>query len=314
MLGRTAGGLFWMSRYLERSENTARLVDAGFHLALTRPSEAAPDEWASVLSTSGADDAYKERYDDYEGLHVVDFLLRDTTNPGSVLSMVHQARENARQVRTALTREAFEATNEAWMTLRDLLAKPVSERDLPSALNMIRQQSALVRGAIHETMLRNDVYNFLRIGTFLERADNTARILDVKYYVLLPSIAHVGAALDNVQWEKILRAVSAHRAYRWLNGEGVNARDISEFLIPDRQFPRSLAFSVAKVTENLNHLARDYGDRPESLVHAESMSAMFDRQTIAAITDVGLHEFLREFIRDHYGLAGTIASDYRFNE
>ena len=104
MLGRTAGGLFWMSRYLERSENTARLVDAGFHLALTRPSVAAPDEWASVLSTSGADDAYKERYDDYEGLHVVDFLLRDTTNPGSVLSMVHQARENARQVRTALTR------------------------------------------------------------------------------------------------------------------------------------------------------------------------------------------------------------------
>ena len=108
MLGRTASGLFWMSRYLERSENTARLIDAGFHLALTRPSEAAPDEWASVLSTSGADEAYKAKYDGYEGLNVVDFLLRDTTNPGSVLSMMHMARENARQVRTALTREAFE--------------------------------------------------------------------------------------------------------------------------------------------------------------------------------------------------------------
>lgn len=167
MLARTASGRFWMSRYLECSENTARLVDAGFHLALTRPAEAAPDEWASVLSTSGANEVFCVKYDADQGAHVIDFLLRDTRNPGSVLSMMHQARENARQVRTALTREAFEATNEAWMTLRDLLAKPVSERDLPSALNMIRQQSALVRGAIHGTMLRNDVYNFLRIGTFL---------------------------------------------------------------------------------------------------------------------------------------------------
>ncbi len=314
MLGRNASGLFWMSLYLERSENAARLVDAGFHLALTWPSESAPDEWASVLTTSGAEEAYKAKYDDFEGHLVVDFMLRDKSNPGSVLSMMHQARENARQVRTALTREAFEATNEAWMTLRDLLAKPVNERDLPAALNAIRQQSALVRGAIHGTMLRNDVYNFLRLGTFLERADSTARILDVKYYVLLPSVAHVGEALDNVQWEKILRAASAHRAYRWLNGDGVTARGIAEFLILDRQFPRSLAFSVAKVAENLNHLARDYDNQPDSLVHAQSMGARFDRQTIGAIMEIGLHGFLREFLRDNNGLAGTIAADYRFNE
>lgn len=314
MLGRTASGLFWMSRYLERSENAARLVDAGFHLALTRPAESAPDEWASILSTSGAQKAYLERYETFEGPQVIDFLLRDKTNPGSVLCMMHQARENARQVRTALTREAFEATNEAWMTLQDLLQRPVSERDLPNVLNVIRQQSALVRGAIHGTMLRNDVYNFLRLGTFLERGDNTARILDVKYYVLLPSIAHVGEALDNVQWEKILRAASAHRAYRWLNSEGVTARGIAEFLILDRQFPRSLAFSNAKVAENLNHLARDYGDIPDCLTHSESMRALMERQTIGAIMDIGLHGFLREFIRDNAGLAGAIAADYRFSE
>lgn len=132
--------------------------------------------------------------------------------------------------------------------------------------------------------------------------------------MLLPSIAHVGAALDNVQWEKILRAASPHRAYRWLNGDGVTASGISEFLILDRQFPRSLAFLVAKVTENLNHLARDYGEKPESLIHADSMSAMFDRQTITAIMEIGLHGFLREFIRDNNGLAGTVAADYRFHE
>lgn len=314
MLGRTASGLFWMSRLLERSENAARLVEAGFHLALTRPSESAPDEWASILSTTGAHDVYLERYEAFEGPQVVDFLLREKTNPGSVLNMMHQARENARQVRTALTREAFEATNEAWMTLNDLLQRPVSERDLPNALNVIRQQSALVRGAIHGTMLRNDVYNFVRLGTFLERADNTARILDVKYYVLLPSIAHVGEALDNVQWEKILRAASAHRAYRWLNGEGVTAHGISEFLILGRQFPRSLAFSIAKVTENLNHLAKDYDDNLDCRAHAESMQSIMAQQTIGAIMEIGLHDFLEGFIQENAELADAIAADYRFSE
>ena len=165
MLGKTAGGLFWMFRFLERSENTSRLVEAGFHIALTR-SDAAEDEWASVLAAAGARESFLARHERFEQARVIDFLLRDRSNPSSVLSVVEAARNNARLVRTALTREVWEATNECWMTLKDALARPVRERELPEVLGIIRRQSALVRGALHGTMLRNDIYDFARSAAF----------------------------------------------------------------------------------------------------------------------------------------------------
>ena len=203
MLGKTAAGLFWMFRMLERSENTARLVDAGFRIALTR-SAAAEAEWASIISTAGVRKGYLERYDTFNAANVIDYLLRDKDNPSSVVSAINSARTSARLVRTALTREVWEATNEGWMTIREVLKRPVSENGLPDILAIIRRQNALVRGALTGTMMQNDVYNFAHLGIFIERADNTARILDVKYYVLLPSVSYVGSSLDNVQWETIL--------------------------------------------------------------------------------------------------------------
>ena len=143
---------------------------------------------------------------------VIDFLLRDAAQPVLGHVCIAAARQNARLVRTALTREVWEAVNDTYMILKQTLSRPVLERDLPEVLGMIRQQSALVRGALHGTMLRNDMFDFARIGTFLERADNTARILDVKYYVLLPSISQIGSSLDNVQWETILRSVAGQRS------------------------------------------------------------------------------------------------------
>ena len=187
MLGKTAGGVFWMLRYMERTENTARMIDAGLRISLTR-SSAAESEWTSILTAIGHLDDYLAKHEKVEGGKVVNFLLRDKTNPSSVMSAVEAARTNARMVRTALTREVWEAVNECWMELRDLLARPVREQSLPDILQVIRQRSAYVRGSLHGTMVRNDVYDFARIGTFFERADNAARVLDVKYYILLPSI------------------------------------------------------------------------------------------------------------------------------
>jgi uncharacterized alpha-E superfamily protein len=311
MLGKTAGGLFWMFRYLERSENTARLVDAGFRIALTR-STASEYEWGSVVTTAGCREAFLEKYEDFEGPRVVDFLLRDRSNPSSVLSVVEAARNNARMVRTALTREVWEATNECWMTLREVLSSAVRDRELPEVLGVIRQQGALVRGALHGTMLRNDIYNFARLGTFLERADSTARILDVKYYVLLPSVSHVGSSIDNVQWDTVLRAVSAQRAYRWLNPGEINPAGIADFLIFDRRLPRSLAFCSAKIVDNLNHLAADYGDRHLCHELAYATYERLLRGAIQEIFDAGLHEFLEEFIQANSALGGQIERDYRF--
>ncbi|MCK5745778.1 MAG: alpha-E domain-containing protein, partial [Oricola sp.] len=230
----------------------------------------------------------------------------------SVISVIEAARNNARLVRTALTREVWEATNECWLALKDTLARPVRDRDLPETLGTIRQQSALVRAALHGTMLRNDIYDFARIGTFIERADNTARILDVKYYVLLPSVMHVGSSLDNVQWETILRSVSAQRAYRWLNAGDINPKGIAEFLIRDRRLPRSLAFCYTKLVDNLGYLADDYGHRLPCHDLSEEVLAKLRGHTIDTIFDQGLHQFLEEFLSANNRLGRQIEQDYRF--
>lgn len=311
MLGKTAAGLFWMFRYLERSENTARMLDAGFRIALTR-SSAAEDEWVSVLSSAGAYQSFQEKYDKIDAPHVIDFLLREKSNPSSVMSMVETARNNARLVRTALTREVWEATNECWMTMKDLLKHPVREKELPAVLRSIRQQSALVRGALHGTMLRNDTYDFARIGTFLERADNTARILDVKYYVLLPSALHVGSSIDNVQWETILLSVSGRSAYHWLYEGDTNPVSIANFLMLDRQMPRSLIFCCKKIAENLDYLGENYQFEPKSKLKAEELRACLLRRSITEIIDQGLHEFIQDFLSENQKLASLIEEDFRF--
>lgn len=311
MLGKTAGGLFWMQRYLERSENIARLVDAGFRIALTR-SEAAEDEWGSVLTTAGVRCAYAARYDKVDGSSVINFLLRDKTNPSSVISVIESARNNARLVRTALTREVWEATNECWMTLKEALRTQISDNDLPDVLSLIRQQSALVRGAQSGTMMRNDIYFFAQLGAFVERSDSTARILDVKYYVLLPSLSYVGSSLDNVQWETILRSVSAYRAFRWLNPGETNPRNIAQFMILDQVMPRSLSFCAGRIASALEAVAREYGISGESLELACALRRDLEQANIDMIVDNGLHQFIQDFIKRNNAISARIEQEFRF--
>ncbi len=311
MLGKTAGGLFWMFRYLERSENTARLIEAGFRIGLTRPG-GDDEEWESVLTTAAVWQAYLARHGELDAGKAIDFLLRDSTNPSSVLSAIAAARQNARLVRTALTREVWEAVNDTYMILKQALARPVSTRDLPEVLAMIRQQSALVRGAMHGTMLRNDVFDFGRLGTFLERADNTARILDVKYYVLLPSVSQIGTSLDNVQWETILRSVAGQRSYRWINQGETTPMGIANFLIFDGRMPRSLAFSMRKIATNMTYLENEYRARHGSHDQTDVLLARLENGSITRVFEDGLHEFITDFLTDLARLGQQIEIDYRF--
>jgi uncharacterized alpha-E superfamily protein len=313
MLGRSANGIFWLFRNLERAENTARLIEAGFRMALTRDARDASDEWRSVIVTLGLRAAYEAKFgSDYAGPNVINFILRDRDNPGNVLTMCELARTNARMVRAGITREVWESVNDSWLKMRELLARPVTETRLGDVLDTIRRQSTQVRGAMEGTMLRNEIYNFARIGSFIERADNTARILDVKYYVLLPSISYVGSSLDNVQWENVLRSLAGERAYRWLNAGRMEARGIAEFLILDSRFPRSLAFCYGKLRSNLEHLAREYGSETDA--HAILREADCDLHTITidAIFEQGLHEYIAKFISRNTRLANQIQYDYRF--
>ena len=312
MLGKNAGGLFWMFRYLERSENAARLIHAGFRMALTSAG-AIEDEWKSILVTAGQDEAYCEKYDSYESANVIDFMLRDRSNPDSVLSVINAARTNARMVRPNITVEVWEATNECWMELTDLLARPIKEKNLPEVLGVIRQKSAYVRGALHGTMLRNDSYNFARLGTFIERADNTARILDVKYYVLLPSISMIGSSLDNVQWETILRSLSAFRAFSWVNEGEMGPKGIADFLILDRRLPRSLAFCSEEILGNMERLCAEYNEEQRSLALAQEHLSRLKKGKIDDVFDAGLHEFLKNFLFENNQLAQQIEKDYRFS-
>lgn len=313
MLGKTAGGLYWMFRSLERAENTARLIEAGFRIALTRQTNA-ETEWRSVITTLAARRAYDKTHKVYDGARVVDFLLRDASNPSSVLSIIKSARDNARLVRTALTTEVWAAVNETWMLFTDLLKEPIPQTELPAVLATIRQQSALVRGALYGTMLRNDIYDFCRLGTFVERMDNTARIIDVKYYSLLPSPAFVGSRLDNVQWETLLRSVSAHRSFRWAVEDDFTAPAIAQFLILDRRMPRSLAFCAGQILNSLSHLVEDYGDTAPSQAHAmagEIRQKLLDRD-INMIFNEGLHEFVSGLLGSTAALAKQVEVDYRF--
>jgi uncharacterized alpha-E superfamily protein len=313
MLGKTANGLFWMYRSLERAENTSRLVETGQRIALTRLGSS-DDEWRSVLQTASGLTGFEAHNDTVTKDAAIDWMLRAKENPSSVLSSIASARQNARMVRTALTHEVWEAVNGTYMRTRDMLARKISERDLPHVMESIRQGTALVRGATHGTMLRNDIYDFARLGTFLERADNTARILDVKYYVLLPSVMAVGSAMDNVQWETILRSVSARGGFRMEYGNTYEARDIAQFLILDKRMPRSLAFCVGKLRDNLGYLRSNYAETLPSYSKVDHIARAYLSYDIEAVLDYGLHEFIQKILDLLSELGQQIEIDYRFYE
>jgi len=313
MLGRTASGLFWMMRYLERLDNTTRLLDAGFRMSLTR-SQTTQSAWESVLTTAGVRDLYLTQHTGFETGPVVNFMLSDRDNPGSLYQTISIARENARMTRTALTRDVWEAINETWLQLMQIFEQTLHPTDLPEFFSRIRQSVALVRGMVDSTMLRNDIFRFVMLGAMIERADNTARILDTKYYVLLPSSASVGSSLDRVQWEMILRSASAERSFQWLNGGEISPGAIVDFLVHDERLPRSIAYCYEEITTNLSALEKAYCAHVPAQDMAMSNKAYILGSTRETIIGSGLHEFLMDMMQRNARLSDQIEADYRFRE
>jgi uncharacterized alpha-E superfamily protein len=313
MLGKTANGLFWMARYLERAENIARLIETGQRIALTRLGNA-DDEWASVLQSAGCYTAFQATNEAVTKEAALNWMLRARENPSSIRSCIDAARQNARLVRTAITGEVWEAVNASYMSATDILGRKVPERDLPKVLRTIRQNAALMRGMVHGTMMRNEIFDFLRIGTFLERADNTARILDVKYYVLLPSLGSVGTSVDNVQWESILRSLSAGGGFRMEYGAEGGPKEIVHFLICDKRMPRSLAFCVSKLKDNLRYLNAGSVKPSLSQEKVVQLESAYLTHDVAAIFEYGLHEYIQCVIEGLSGIAQQIEIDFRFYE
>ena len=255
MLSRTAQNLFWISRYLERAELTARLLEVGYRIALM-PSAGTgyQNEWSSILSVSGSDTGYKKKYGPPKQEHIEHYLFHDLDNPNSVASCVSNARENSRAVRTALTTQVWDVMNTGYQELQQLAKEKYSTANLPALCDWTKNRVSLIRGAIESTQLEDEGYDFLNLGYFIERADNTARLLDVKYYVLLPTPAAVGSEVDHYQWSTLLRAMSAYRAFRWAYGGLQTPHKVAHFLILNVACPRSLLHCLDRATHHFNRL------------------------------------------------------------
>ncbi len=315
MLGRTANDLFWLSRYVERAENMARLIEVGYRIVLLpRSGDDYHEEWRATLQSAGCLDGYLTKHGRLETRHVIDFMLFDTDNPSSVAACLATARGNARAQRTALTREMWESLNEAWLHFSSIRPASMTSNALPEFLDWVRSRSALYRGALLNTILRNDTYYFSQLGTFIERADSTARILDVKYYHLLPSRELIGTGADNVQWSSILRSVSAHRSYRWVYKDTYRPWNIAEYLVLNRQMPRSLRGCYDELCGSLGELATFYGLQHNCHITAKGTRELLLNSKIEDIFQSGLHEFVQAFISRNNQLGAEISSAYHFND
>lgn len=314
MLGRTAHDLFWLSRYLERAENMARLLEVGYRIALLpREGEGYNEEWRSTLQSAGCEAGYLARHEGYTTRDVINYILFDAENPSSVRACLSAARRNGRAQRTALTREMWESLNSAYIDFQAIKPAAVRSDKLPELLDWVKRQAATYRGVLLNTILRNDTYYFSQLGTFIERADSTARIIDVKYFVLLPSTDLVGSSVDNIQWATILRSVSAHRSYRWVYKDSYRSWKIADFLILNPEMPRSLAACYTEIGSALAGLDRFYGNSHAPAATATETQALLARNRLDEIFQGGLHEFLTDFIARNGRLADEIGVAYHFH-
>lgn len=311
MLSRTASNLFWIGRYLERADTAARFLDVGSRIALLpNTAQGYMNEWDSLLQASGTAIGYAEKYGEPEQSSIEKFMFFDQDNPSSVASCLAAARENGRIVRTALSRQVWDALNVAFQEMR-VHARSSSPEYSDLTEWAIRSVNT-VRGAAITTLLRRDSWHFQSLGAALERADSTARLLDVKYYVLLPRVEFVGSGLDTYQWTTLLRAMSAHRAFHWAYGGDITAGKVAHFLILNRELPRSLINSVNETTRCLDALAERYGSgvASEAREHAHKLLEDLHRQSIEGIFDEGLHEFLTRMIQEVAEVSDLVYSDF----
>jgi len=311
MLSRTADNLYWLARYVERAEYIARILDTTLRLtALPLAYVGSTNEWESAVATAGCASAFFETYDEANEETVIEFLAFSTANPSSIRNCYENARLNARAVRTALTIEMWDAINSAWLELRRWGNGPSSREEFARFLRWVLESSLRFDGSAYRTMLRNDAYWFSRLGVYIERADNTARILDVKYHLLLPADEKVGGPLDYFQWSAILRTVSALTAYHWVYRENVKPWLVADLLILKDEMPRSLASCYENLVQNLDRIANAYGRQGPAQRHARAVRARLENSSIEGVFQSGLHEFIDEFVEDNNRLGTAVTQQY----
>lgn len=309
MLSRTADHLYWMSRYIERAENTARLLDIAYQTSL-QPQSADESEqtWRSLISISELNTLFAGKHSVINGRNVMEFMVADESNLSSIFNCLRAARENARAVRGSLTTEVWETMNQTWLEFRRLLREGALQRDPSQFFEWVKYRSHLSRGVTVGTMLQDEAFHFIRIGSFLERADNTARLLDVKFYRQEQTQGEHDAARDFYYWSAVLRSVSGFEIYRKVYSNVIQPDKVAELLILRPDMPRSLSHCMTRMQANLQRVAN--AQSGETLRRVGRLEAELAFGHIDEILAQGLHPFLDGFLAEVADLGSAISRDF----
>jgi uncharacterized alpha-E superfamily protein len=309
MLSRVADAIYWLNRYIERAENIARFVDVNFNLMLDLPS-GIEQQWHPLVITTGDLTAFQGRYNELTAENAIQFLTFDRTYDNSIISCLYCARENARSIREIISSEMWEEVNSFYLTVKDMSQNWEIDQ-LPDFFQKVKMASHRFAGVMDGTMTHNEGWHFGLVGRLLERADKTARILDVKYFYLLPSAQWVGTSLDEIQWMALLKSASAYEMYRKCQHR-ITPSGVAEFLILDRQFPRSIHFCLWQAEQCLHQITNtpmgawcNSAERSLGRICAE-----LGYQTIEDVVEVGLHEFLDQMQLSINGVDDKIATTF----
>lgn len=318
MLSRTADHLFWMARYTERAENTARMLDVNIQTSmLPQSAEKAEQGWRAMLGISELLDVFDDKYGLLTPKDVLDFMVRDPDNPSSIASCLTEARENARAVRGTLTTEVWETLNTTWLEMRGLLKDGLLEQDPSQFFEWVKYRSHLSRGVTIGTMLQDEALYFIRLGTFLERADNTARILDVKFHGAKKNghaepcpgqTIEQETQIDFYYWAAILRSVSGFEVYRKVYRDVITPARVAELLMLRADMPRSLLACMDEVVANLRQVRNDASGDTERLAGKLHAELKFGR--IEDILAEGLHDYLTAFFERIFDLGNRVSRDF----
>jgi uncharacterized alpha-E superfamily protein len=328
MLSRTADCLYWMARYTERAENTARMLDVNHQTSLLpQPAEFLEQSWKKLLTISKLEDAFLMKYDVVTRENVLDFMIYETSNPSSIVSCLFAARENARVIRGKITSEAWETQNTTWLELQRIL-EARNQADPSRLLEWVKHRCHLFRGVMHGTMLKNEAFYFMNVGTLLERADNTARILETKYEgqsalkvlrtdkkgkVVEGEVAETidgadGNFFDFYHWAALLRSVSAFEIYRQIYSDQVTPKQVAQLLIFNKQMPRSLVCCVNELIPLIAEMKNQQSKEIERLLG--KLKASLDYSDIDEVFSQGLEEFIEEFLERINHIADEFSNAY----
>jgi uncharacterized alpha-E superfamily protein len=309
MLSRTADHLYWMARYIERAENVARVLDVTYHMSLVPTANGHDrDLWNAVLEIAGNPESYAEEYEEITAANVIKYLAMDMNNPSSIYNTLRSARENARAVRVTMTTDTWESINGIWLEFNQFTKRDLTKEGLTEFCDWVKSRSHLFRGVCFGTMLRDEAFSFVRLGTFIERADNTARLLNVKYDFLVPEQMQEGSIVDYYEWSAVLRSVSAFQAYQKIYSDAIDPLRVSELLVLRHDMPRSLHACYDEIVPIVEHVAEKRQSEAKRL--SGELHAKLHYGKMQDIYKYGLPDFLDDFIKSNFLLGEEIQRSF----